>query len=515
VETDRAPSEPLLAQRYAWKRQLARGGSAVVHLAWDSVLERPVVVKLFGPSFLAAAGGHSAFMARGSSVEGIEHPAIAVLHDFGRAHGNSFATYDYVPGGHLEQRIADGARSIDEVRRVLRRLAKALEAAHQSGVVHGQLTPAKVLFDAKGKAVLSGFAWGGETAAGRLAENAYLSPQRRDGETPTIGDDAYSLAAVVLSMLTGSVMAGPEALAPGIARLSSNAESVGMASVLSQALSRDPSERFTTPRTFRDAFEAVADGVPASWSLPDREEPAAVSPRERERHRARLPALSGMRVAAAGLAVAGLVGMSVLLIGSEADAPATDTAAENAATTPMSITSGRVAGTPGSASTTGPDGTPASTSTTDATTVTQAVAGTREAGTQASASQALADVACAEDGWKAFETADATLLFPSEAACRRVFAANACPSPPVIAMLTPGSEPNSRYVAWSEACGATEYWIEVEYADGSIQQQRVELGEGNAVELPDVESTGDVAISVIAFYEDETQEWSHTVHLQP
>ncbi|MCK9518483.1 MAG: hypothetical protein M0R74_05555, partial [Dehalococcoidia bacterium] len=145
-------ARPLLAHRYAWRQRLARHGAATSHAAWDVVLERAVLVEIYGPSFVAACGGVDALAARASQVEMLEHEAIVPLQDFGRWATSFFAAYPQFPDATLQERAAGTPLAVTDVQRLVRRLAGALDTAHAADVVHGHLTPARIVFDTDGRA---------------------------------------------------------------------------------------------------------------------------------------------------------------------------------------------------------------------------------------------------------------------------------------------------------------------------------------------------------------------------
>src|SRR5215467_1665342 len=147
--------EPL-AGRYKIRRELGRGGMAVVMLADDARHEREVAVKLLRPDVSEAIGADR-FLREIKVVARLQHPHILPLYDSGDADGHLYFVMPYVDGESLRQRLSRvGALSLDQTVRIARHLADALDYAHARGIVHRDLKPENVLL-AGDQALLADF----------------------------------------------------------------------------------------------------------------------------------------------------------------------------------------------------------------------------------------------------------------------------------------------------------------------------------------------------------------------
>ncbi len=130
------------------------------------------------------------------SLKGLLHQNISLMSDYGVADGEYFLTEPYIAGGNFYD------PSAGENWAILSQLMDALIYAHNLGIPHGNLHPANLIIDAAGTLKITGFGLGIDVS-GNTNELEYLSPQVRDGATPDLNDDVYSLGCIVFQSLTG------------------------------------------------------------------------------------------------------------------------------------------------------------------------------------------------------------------------------------------------------------------------------------------------------------------------
>jgi serine/threonine-protein kinase len=172
--------------RYRVEAELGRGGMGVVYRAADAQLGWVVALKMI------LAGGHAGerhlarFRAEAAAVAAVAHPNVVQVFDAGEHAGNPYLVLEYVPGGTLTDRLAAGPLAPADAARLVERLADALHAAHDCGVVHRDLKPANVLFAADGTPKVTDFGVAkrldGDSAHTQTGEfmgtPAYMSPEQ-------------------------------------------------------------------------------------------------------------------------------------------------------------------------------------------------------------------------------------------------------------------------------------------------------------------------------------------------
>ena len=200
--------------RYALGEVLGSGGSGVVRLAHDTVLDRPVAIKL-----LKAGADDEVLRARlraeAQLAGSLQHPGIAQIFDYGEADTEGDATpyiaMQYVEGTSLWSILRDRRTlPVEEVMGLVAQIARALQAAHDAGIVHRDLKPSNVLVTHEGRAVLVDFGIARSsdadplTSTGTIVGTAdYVSPEQCAGHSATALSDVYSLGMLSYECLTG------------------------------------------------------------------------------------------------------------------------------------------------------------------------------------------------------------------------------------------------------------------------------------------------------------------------
>ncbi|MBW3548488.1 MAG: Stk1 family PASTA domain-containing Ser/Thr kinase [Actinobacteria bacterium] len=202
----------VFSSRYELHRRIARGGMADVFLARDSLLDRPVALKVLFPEFATDPSFVQRFRREARAAANLSHPNIVSVYDWGEEDGTYFIVMEYVEGRSLAQIIRDEGRlHPDRAADVTSDIAAALGFAHRNGVVHRDVKPGNVIISPSGQVKVADF---GIARAISTQENltqagtvmgtaAYFSPEQARGEKVDPRSDVYSLGVVLYEMLTG------------------------------------------------------------------------------------------------------------------------------------------------------------------------------------------------------------------------------------------------------------------------------------------------------------------------
>jgi len=281
AEEDGAPRLPaILGGHYETSRELGRGGMACVYLARDTKHGRDVAVKVIR-SEVAASLGRDRFLREIAIAARLRHPNIVPLYDSGDADGMLYFVMPYEDGPSLRSRLArEGPLSIPDALRVLQDVTRALQYAHEHGVVHRDIKPDNVMMSG-GAAVVTDFgiakAVSAAQAPGTTADLtltgsgigtvAYMAPEQAVGDPASDHRaDIYSLGCLAYEVLTGKppfhdmplhqVAAAHMSTVPALVTevRADVPESLGQ--LVAQCLAKDPAAR---PQTAAEAL-AVLEG---------------------------------------------------------------------------------------------------------------------------------------------------------------------------------------------------------------------------------------------------------------
>ena len=264
-----------LEGRYAIERELGEGGMATVYLADDLKHERKVALKVLKPE-LAALVGAERFLAEIKTTANLQHPHILALFDSGEADGFVFYVMPFVEGESLRDRLdREKQMGVKDSVAITRKVADALDYAHEHGVVHRDIKPGNILLSERGEPLVADFGIAlavAQAGAGRITETGlslgtphYMSPEQATGDRDVDSrSDVFALACVLWEMLAGEPpFSAPTAQAVLVRILTTDASSItsvrrtvapNVAAALAQALEKLPADRFTSAAEFATAL---------------------------------------------------------------------------------------------------------------------------------------------------------------------------------------------------------------------------------------------------------------------
>src|SRR5579863_9441471 len=130
---------------YEILRRLGAGGSGVVYAANDTLLQRPVVLKMLHTGLLTAEQMRSTVLREARLASAIEHPNVCAIYEVGESGDEAYIAMQFVPGQPLDELIARGPATLQLVLSVGIQIADGLEAAHALGIFHRDLKPQNVM----------------------------------------------------------------------------------------------------------------------------------------------------------------------------------------------------------------------------------------------------------------------------------------------------------------------------------------------------------------------------------
>lgn len=264
---------------YETVRELGRGGVGVVYLARQITLDRLVALKVLAAGAHAGFAAESRFLREAREAARLRHPHIVAIHEVGHHESRPFYSMDFIDGEDLAAYAVRGRPKPRAAAEFTAKVARAVQHAHEAGVLHRDLKPSNVIVDGAGEPHLTDFGLAtavegsdGLTRTGEVfGSPGYCAPEQLSGAATT-RSDIYGLGGVLYFLLTGrapfvashlpellaSIAAGdplpPRRLDPSVPR--------DLDTIVLRALARDPANRYATAAALADDLERWLSGRP-------------------------------------------------------------------------------------------------------------------------------------------------------------------------------------------------------------------------------------------------------------
>ncbi|MGI9327269.1 MAG: serine/threonine-protein kinase [Pseudomonadales bacterium] len=193
--------------------EIGRGGMGIVYRARQKSLGRDVAVKLILRGAQASADEQARFQAEVAAAATLDHPHIVPIYDVGTAEGYHYFGMKLINGQTLASKMAEGPLPEREAAELIMVVARAIQYAHQQGVIHRDLKPANILLDQLGQPHVSDFGLAKQVTTSKsltqtgaiLGTPTYMAPEQAASGRGLVGplSDVYSLGAILYTLLTG------------------------------------------------------------------------------------------------------------------------------------------------------------------------------------------------------------------------------------------------------------------------------------------------------------------------
>ncbi len=207
---------------YRLEDELGQGGMGRVYKAFDTTLDRTVVLKLLAPDLVAEEASRQRFLREAKLASALDHPNICTIYEIAEADKQYFIAMQYLPGKTLKKLIGNKAFSLESTLSIGLQIADALAAAHAKGIVHRDIKSSNIIITPRGQAKVLDFGLakllnekGRNHDSGSLHHDeltklgsplgtpTYMSPEQARGERVDHRSDIYSFGVVLYEMATG------------------------------------------------------------------------------------------------------------------------------------------------------------------------------------------------------------------------------------------------------------------------------------------------------------------------
>ena len=213
AEIERARAARRVFGHFVLLGEVGRGGMGVVFRAWDDRLKRLLALKTISDDGAADPARLQRFRREAEAVARLRHPSIVSVFEAGEVQGKHYIAMELVEGLTLERRLAGKDRlALNRALEALRDVARAVQYAHEQGVIHRDLKPENILIDAAsrphvldfGIAQLRGAATKITRTGTKVGTLAYMAPEQAGGnESNDERCDVYALGATLYHVLAG------------------------------------------------------------------------------------------------------------------------------------------------------------------------------------------------------------------------------------------------------------------------------------------------------------------------
>lgn len=201
--------------RYEVQQKIGVGGMADVYRGKDTLLGRPVAIKILHQNFGSDQDFVARFKREAQAAGKLNHPNVVSMYDVGFDQGFHYIVMEYVSGCTLKEYIQHhGAQvTVQEAVKITVAIAEGLEHAHMMGIVHCDVKPHNILITDSGRVKVTdfGIARAINSATTMMYTNSvmgsahYISPEQASGKSINVSTDIYSLGVVLYELLTGEV----------------------------------------------------------------------------------------------------------------------------------------------------------------------------------------------------------------------------------------------------------------------------------------------------------------------
>ena len=266
-----------ISDRYQIIKSIGEGGMANVYLAYDTILDRNVAVKVLRGDLASDEKFVRRFQREALSASSLSNPNIVEVYDVGEDNGEYYIVMEYVEGKHLKNLLKKrGKLTVSEVIDIVLQITNGLSVAHDSYIIHRDIKPQNILILDNGLVKITDFGIAVAMNATQLTQTNsvmgsvhYLPPEQASGKGATLQSDIYSIGILMYELLTGKLpFKGDNAVEIALKHLKEPMPSIrdeipeipqSVENIILKATAKNPKNRYADAREMNEDLKTCLD----------------------------------------------------------------------------------------------------------------------------------------------------------------------------------------------------------------------------------------------------------------
>ena len=266
-----------ISDRYQIIKSIGEGGMANVYLAYDTILDRNVAVKVLRGDLASDEKFVRRFQREALSASSLSNPNIVEVYDVGEDNGEYYIVMEYVEGKHLKNLLKKrGKLTVPEVIDIVLQITNGLSVAHDSYIIHRDIKPQNILILDNGLVKITDFGIAVAMNATQLTQTNsvmgsvhYLPPEQASGKGATLQSDIYSIGILMYELLTGKLpFKGDNAVEIALKHLKEPMPSIrdeipeipqSVENIILKATAKNPKNRYADAREMHEDLKTCLD----------------------------------------------------------------------------------------------------------------------------------------------------------------------------------------------------------------------------------------------------------------
>lgn len=266
-----------ISDRYQIIKSVGEGGMANVYLAYDTILDRNVAVKVLRGDLAHDEKFVRRFQREALAASSLSNPNIVEVYDVGEDNGEYYIVMEYIEGKHLKNLIKKrGKLTVSEAVDIVMQITEGLTVAHDSYIIHRDIKPQNILILENGLVKITDFGIAMAMNSTQLTQTNsvmgsvhYLPPEQASGKGATLQSDIYSIGILFYELLTGNLpFKGDNAVEIALKHLKEPLPSIreelpnipqSVENIIIKATAKNPKNRYADAREMHEDLKTCLD----------------------------------------------------------------------------------------------------------------------------------------------------------------------------------------------------------------------------------------------------------------